>query len=72
MLATEQKADDKLSFASLAEALGGAKYWEALPVCGAPRVPYYVVRSQIDDAYIVTARMPLMGEWWTSDGIKHG
>ena len=78
MPATEQKTDDRLSFASLAEALSGAKYWEDLPVAGVPQVPYYVVRSQsamrarVDDAYIITARMPLLGEWWTSDGIKHG
>ena len=59
-------AEQELSFASLAEALVAAKRWEA------PRVPYYVARNQADDTYVVTAHMPLLGEWWTSDGIKHG
>lgn len=33
--------------------------------------PHYVVRC-FPDVYEVTDRMPLLGTWWTSDGIRHG
>lgn len=34
--------------------------------------PYYVVWSAADDEYLTTDRMPLFGEWYTSEGIRHG
>ena len=33
--------------------------------------PHYVVRCH-DRTYVVTPRAPLIGAWWSSDGIKHG
>lgn len=32
--------------------------------------PRYVVKTV--DGYEVTDRMPLLGTWWTADGIRHG
>lgn len=34
--------------------------------------PYYVVWVAVETRYTVTDRMPLFGEWYTSDGIRHG
>ena len=32
--------------------------------------PQYVVRS--GDIYVVTERMPMVGEWYTTDQLRHG
>jgi hypothetical protein len=34
--------------------------------------PCYVVYSKPDDKYITTERMPMFGEWYSSDGVRHG
>lgn len=39
--------------------------------------PHYIVRCVVNTKphiaiYNVTSRMPLLGEWYTSDGIQHG
>jgi len=34
--------------------------------------PVYVQWLEIKQDYGLTYRMPLMGEWYTSDGIRHG
>ena len=33
--------------------------------------PVYIVRCY-DKTWEFTERMPLLGEWYTTDGIKHG
>jgi hypothetical protein len=33
--------------------------------------PHYVSRI-FPDGYTVTDRMPLVGTWWSSDGVRHG
>lgn len=32
----------------------------------------YVVWDASEQAYVLEYRMPIMGEWYTSDGIQHG
>ena len=32
--------------------------------------PQYLVRQ--GELYVITDRMPMIGEWWTTDGIRHG
>ncbi len=34
--------------------------------------PQYVVWSVPDDDWIIQDKMPMGGEWYTSDGIRHG
>jgi hypothetical protein len=34
--------------------------------------PVYVAWSAFQNCYLTTCDMPLMGEWYTSDGIQHG
>ena len=34
--------------------------------------PRYVVRSIVPPEWVIEDRMPLLGEWYTSDGIRHG
>ena len=33
--------------------------------------PYYVVHTKID-RWVVVDKMPLCGEWYTSDEVRHG
>ena len=34
---------------------------------------WYVVYAPLDKVYLITDRMPLCGgEWYTTDGIRHG
>lgn len=33
--------------------------------------PHYVVRGATG-CYAITDRMPLLGMWWTTDGMRHG
>lgn len=32
--------------------------------------PWYAVR--VGGLFVLQRRMPLIGEWWSSDGIRHG
>jgi hypothetical protein len=53
-------------FTTLDEALRQAVVAEAW---AAPRL-YYVVKTI--DGFEVVDSMPLLGTWWTSNGIRHG
>ena len=35
-------------------------------------IHHYAVWCVPDDDYIVTDSMPMMGEWYDADGIRHG
>ena len=56
-------------FDTLTAALGRVKYEEAM--ADDSRYPCYVVRLHTGE-YQVIRSMPLLGEWYTSDGIRHG
>ena len=47
-----------------------SKIAEAAAFEAATGKPMYIVKS--DCGYIILDRMPMMGEWYTSDGIRHG
>ena len=32
----------------------------------------FFVQKCFDGSYVIVSKMPLMGEWYTSDGIQHG
>lgn len=32
----------------------------------------FIAFSPVMDCFLTTTKMPLMGEWYDSDGIKHG
>lgn len=34
--------------------------------------PQYVVWCVPDDDWVIQSAMPMLGEWYTSDGIRHG
>ena len=34
--------------------------------------PHYVIKFYDCDSFDVTSRMPMLGEWYTSDGLQHG
>jgi len=33
---------------------------------------HYIVWSVPDDFWIITKKMPMLGEWYDSDGVRHG
>ncbi len=35
-----------------------------------PPVERYVVK--VPEGYVIVDKMPFLGEWWSSDGVKHG
>ena len=35
-------------------------------------MPRYIAFSVPDKRYFITDKMPMMGEWYTTDAIKHG
>ena len=34
--------------------------------------PCYVTYSVPMECYLITPKMPLMGEWYSTDGLQHG
>ena len=55
------------TFATLPEALERAK--ADASTAGGDR---YVLLTVVPGGYTVLRDMPMMGQWWTADGIRHG
>lgn len=63
--------DDK-AYDTLDEALTEAKRREGSDeVAGLTGKPQYVALCH-DGTHVVTSALPLLGTWWTSDGLQHG
>lgn len=65
---TMQRSTSECNYASREQALAAARRRERLT-----GQRYYVARTaQPTAGWIVTERMPLLGEWYDSQGYRHG
>lgn len=65
----DQSQTDGLN--TLHDAIANAKLWERNANRIHPGTNVYIVRCH-DGTYSITDQMPLIGEWYDADGIRHG